>query len=378
VSLIKKRPLRFHWSMSSVGEKWRGAKSRAAQGGVPDLVAHVDFCRRAEACDIDSVLTAFGFHRADPIVLASALGMLTTKIKFMIAVRSGICSPTLLVQQVNTLSALTNGRICLNVVGGHTPAEQRGYGDFLSHDDRYTRTDEFLTVCRAFWEGNGPINFKGSYYHIENGRLNTPFIAADRTAPEIFLGGSSPQAFELAVRHAHCLWTLPRRPGELGTRIRTVLESGKEVGILVSMIARPSHDEALSAAQAMLTEIGDRARKTHQEFSRVSDSVAFTSTLALAEESSGDWLTPWLWTGAVPYLGAPAIAIVGSYDEVTEGILEFTKVGVTQFLFLGWPDVSEMTGFSEEVRPRVLARYNAVSDISQEAQSDEKAEANRS
>jgi alkanesulfonate monooxygenase SsuD/methylene tetrahydromethanopterin reductase-like flavin-dependent oxidoreductase (luciferase family) len=173
----------------------------------PDLEAHVDFCRRAEACGIDSVLTAFGFHRADPIVLASALGMLTTKIKFMIAVRSGICSPTVLVQQVNTLSALTNGRICLNVVGGHTPNEQKGYGDFLSHDDRYARTDGFLTVCRAFWEGDGPVNFKGNCYHIENGRLNTPFVAADRTGPEIFLGGSSAQAFGLAARHANCLWS---------------------------------------------------------------------------------------------------------------------------------------------------------------------------
>jgi alkanesulfonate monooxygenase len=363
--------------MSSVGEKWKGAKSRAAQSGVPDLEAHVDFCRRAEACGIDSVLTAFGFHRADPIVLASALGMLTTKIKFMVAVRSGVCSPTVLVQQVNTLSALTNGRICLNVVGGHTPNEQRGYGDFLSHDDRYARTDEFLTVCRAFWEGDGPVNFQGKYYHIENGKLNTPFVAADRTGPEIFLGGSSPQAFGLAARHADCLWTLPRQPEELATRIKAVLESGTEVGILVSMIARPSRKEALSAAQSMLAEVGDRARKTHQDFSRVSDSVAFTSTLALAEESSSDWLTAWLWTGAVPYLGAPAIALVGSYDEVTEGILEFTKSGVTQFLFLGWPDVPEMTAFSEEVRPRVLAQYDAGSDISQGTPLHDEAELNR-
>ena len=114
----------------------------------------------------------------------------------------------------------------------------------------------------------------------------------------------------------------------------------------------------------MLAEVGDRARKTHQDFSRTSDSVAFTSTLALAEESSSDWLTDWLWTGAVPYLGAPAIALVGSYDEVTDGILEFTRAGVTQFLFLGWPDVPEMTAFNEEVRPRVLAQYGADLDIS--------------
>jgi alkanesulfonate monooxygenase len=370
-------PLRFHWSMSSVGERWRGAKSRVAQSGIPNLEAHVEFCRRAEACGIDSVLTAFGFHRADPMVLASALGMLTTSVKFMIAVRSGVFSPTVFVQQVNTLSALTSGRVCINVVGGHSPDEQKGYGDFLCHDDRYARTDEFLTVCRAFWEGSGPVNFKGTYYHIENGKLNIPFVSGDRASPEIFVGGSSPLAFELAVRHARCLWTLPRRPEELAASLRTVFDSGTEVGILVSMIARSTRGEAVSAARAMLDEIGDGARKTHREFARTSDSVAFTSTLALAEESSSDWLTPWLWTGAVPYLGAPAIALLGSYDDVAEGILEFTKVGITQFLFLGWPDVLEMTRFGKEVRPRVLTRYCAGQGFCQGGSSDERANLNR-
>ncbi|MCH8962559.1 MAG: LLM class flavin-dependent oxidoreductase [Bacteroidetes bacterium] len=122
--------------MSSAGEKWRGSKARAAQSGIPDLEAHVQFCRHAEACGIETLLTAFGFHRSDPIALASALGMVTEKMVFMVAVRSGIFSPTVFVQQVNTVSAITNGRICINVVGGHTPKEQRAYGDFLAHDER--------------------------------------------------------------------------------------------------------------------------------------------------------------------------------------------------------------------------------------------------
>jgi alkanesulfonate monooxygenase len=362
MSLTKARPLRFHWSMSSVGEKWRGAKSREAQSGIPDLQALTDFCLLAEECGIESVLTAFGFHRPDPLILASALGVRTTKIKFMVAVRSGICSPALFVQQVNTLSAITNGRVCLNIVGGHTPKEQRGYGDFLAHDERYARTEEFLTVCRAFWDGSSPVNFKGRYYEIENGKLNTCFIGAGRSTPEIFLGGSSEQAFNLATRHADCLWTLPRPPEELAARIEAVLKSGTEVGILVSMIARPTRKQAILAAQSILAEVGERARKTHLDYSRISDSVAFTGTLALAEESASEWLTPWLWTGAVPFLGAPAIALVGSYDEVAEGILAFAAAGVTQFLFLGWPDAPEIVSFSSDIRPRVLERYTRHPD----------------
>src|SRR5262250_1673140 len=119
--------LRFHWSMSSAGETHRGAKARAAQSGMPNLDAHVEFCRRADECGIDSLLTAFGFHRPDPIVLAAAAGMMTRKITFMVAVRSGIYSPTAFAPQVNTVSAFIHGRLCLTVVAGHTPTEHRGY-----------------------------------------------------------------------------------------------------------------------------------------------------------------------------------------------------------------------------------------------------------
>jgi alkanesulfonate monooxygenase len=347
------RRLRFHWSMSSAGVELKGATERAAQNGVPDIAAHLAYCEAAEACGIESLLTAFGFHRPDPIALAAALGVLTSKVKFMVAVRSGVISPTSFVQQVNTVSALTHGRICLNVVGGHTPKEQRAYGDFLSHDERYARTDEFLTICRALWADEGPVNFKGAYYEIEDAAVKTPFVSNERLAPEIFLGGASDAALNLAVRHADCLWTLPRSPEEMAPRLKPVLASGTEVGLLLSIIARPSREEAISEAYALLGRVGGKARQVHRDFSARSDSVAFTGTLALAEKNGSDWVNPWLWTGAVPYLGAPAIALVGSYDEVAGAIHAFEEIGISQFLFMGWPDLEEMKRFAGEVRPRL-------------------------
>jgi alkanesulfonate monooxygenase len=341
--------------MSSAGFELKGATARAAQDGIPDIAAHLAYCEAAEACGIESLLTAFGFHRPDPIALAAALGVLTSKVKFMVAVRSGVISPTSFVQQVNTVSALTQGRICLNVVGGHTPKEQRAYGDFLSHDERYARTDEFLSICRALWADEGPVSFKGAYYEIEDAAVKTPFVSSERRGPEIFLGGASDAALNLAMRHADCLWTLPRSPEEMAPRVQTVVESGTEVGLLLSIIARPSRQEAVSVAYALLDRIGGKARQVHEEFSARSDSVAFTGTLALAEKNRGDWVKPWLWTGAVPYLGAPAIALVGSYEEVAEAIRAFEEVGISQFLFMGWPDVEEMKRFAGEVRPRLAA-----------------------
>lgn len=350
--------LRFHWSMSSAGEKYRGAKARAAVG-VPELDTLVRFCRHAEDCDIESVLTAFGFHRPDPIALAAAVGVLTTRIKFMVAVRSGVFSPAAFVQQVNTVSTLTNGRICLNVVAGHTPEEQRYYGDFLAHDERYDRTDEFLTVCNAFWRREAEVDFEGKYYRVEKGKLNVPFVAPDRTTPEIFLGGGSGRAEQLALKHADCLWRLPDTPDHLRERTPALIEGGIEVGLLVSLIIRPTRHEAIAATEVLLEEVGGRPRRTHEEFAKRSDSVAFTSTYALAAKTDSAWLTDYLWAGAVPFLGAPAMAIVGSPEDVADALFEFRAAGITQFLFMGWPDMEEMTIFHDEVLPLVRAREAA-------------------
>lgn len=348
--------LRFHWSMSSAGETLRGAKARGAVSGVPNVEAHLRFCRMAEECGIESLLTAFGFHRADPIVLAAALGAQTTRIKFMVAVRSGVCSPTLFVQQVNSVAAVTGGRICLNVVAGHTPEEQGYYGDFLSHDERYERTDEFLTVCNAFWSG-GEVNFQGRHYRIAKGKLNTPFVAPDRTRPEIFLGGNSAVAEAMAAKHADCMWRLPEPAERMRDKARALVSAGTEVGILVSLIVRPTHEEALAATEQLLANFDGAPKRTHEEFARKSDSVAFTSTYQLANAS--DWPAPYLWTGAVPYMGAPSIAIVGTPDEVTDALFAYRDAGVTQFLFMGHPDLDEMQRFAAEVLPRVRAREAA-------------------
>jgi alkanesulfonate monooxygenase len=352
-------PLRFHWSMSSAGEAGRGALPRSAQSGRPNLEALVGFCRHAEEHSVESVLTAFGFHRADPIVLATAVGMLTERIKFLVAVRSGISSPTAFVQQVNSVAAVTGGRICLNVVAGHTPEEQRGYGDFLAHDERYARTDEFLTICRALWETRDPVSIRGDYYRVENARLNLPFLADDRTAPEIFVGGNSPQAAELAVKHASCLLRLPGAPEAMRPAVESVTSRGTAVGLLVSLVIRDTKAEAVAAAEAMLTRLGDRPRQTHRAFRERSDSVAFTSMIGLAEAAEDPWLSPHLWTGAVPFLGAPAVALVGSPEDIASALLEYREIGVTQFLFTGWPDLDEMTRFSRDVVPLVRAEESA-------------------
>src|SRR5437764_5660887 len=301
--------LRFHWSLSQVGDKFRGASETTNMKGLLSLEAQVEFCRAAEQNGIDSLLMAFGFTRPDPMALSAALGQQTRRIKFMIACRPGVMSPTVFVQQINTISALTNGRVHINIVTGHSPHELRYYGDSLEHDQRYERTDEFLDVCRAFWRRDGEVNFHGKYYEIENGRLNTPFVSSERSSPEIFLGGNSDLAEQLAVKHANCLWRFADTPENLRGPVSRITSQGTELGLLVSILARPTQAEAVRDACAMVQSLAaNRPQAFGKQFAKKTDSVAYRSTLELAQQSKSDWLTPWLWTGAIPYLGAPAIA----------------------------------------------------------------------
>ena len=347
------KPIRFHWSLSAVGDAMRRAQATSTMTGLPSLDAQIEFCRRAEECGVESVLMAIGFTRPDPIALSAALGMRTERMTFMVACRPGLVSPTLFVQQINTLSALTGGRVSVNIVTGHSPKELRYYGDTLSHDERYQRTEEFVAVCRAFWHRDGGVSFRGKFYTIEEGKLNTPFVSSARSAPEIYVGGNSELAARLAVEHADCLWRFPEASSTLRPSVESVVSRGKEVGLLVSIITRATREEALEHARALIERAGEKAREANREWGKRSDSVGFRANLALGESGGSEWLSPCLWTGAIPYLGAPSIALVGSREEVARELVEYGKMGVSQFLFMGWPDLEEMTHFGREVRPIV-------------------------
>jgi len=346
--------LRFHWRLPHGGET--SGHTRAAQVkreiGLPDLAAQINFCRHAEQCGIDSLLTDFGSAKPDSILLAAALGLATEKIKFIVAYRSGLLAPTTFVQQLNTLSALINGRFSLNIVAGYSPEEQRSYGDFLSHDERYERTDEFLAICHAFWQDDGAVNFKGKYYQIENGKLNTPFVSEERRAPEIFIGGSSSPAQALAIKHGSCWMRLADTPDKLQPSVAPILATGTEAGLRLSIIARPTRAEAVRAAYAMVAglDTAERAPEKEKDFVRRSDSLSINATYQLAET---EWLSPYLWTGAVRSHGAPSIALVGAPEEVATAIMEYQRIGISQFILAGWPKLDAMIFFGREILPLI-------------------------
>ncbi len=360
--MITRREIKFHWRLIQGGEP--DNNSRARQNDIdsialPGLQEQIEFSKLAEEAGMNSLLTDFSFGKPDSLLMASGIIPHVDKMKFLVAIRSGIISPTYFVQQVNTFSAMYNGRISLNIVAGHSPDENAYYGDFLDHDLRYDRTEEFLEICNAFWHKDEPVNFKGSYYSIKNGRIRTPFVSDTERGPYTFIAGSSNKAKNLAISHGDCWMRLPDVPEKVMHESLEVRAAGKEVGLRMSVMSRDTHEEALAAGESLLKSINPEYKEVKKEkkFVKKSDSVMMKK---MREISKDEWLTPWLWTETIGTFGAAAMTMIGSHEEVADAIIEYKKAGVTQFIFSGWPKRSEMVNFGKNVLPLVRQKEQAI------------------
>lgn len=350
--------LRFHWMLpkgGEVGMKTAQETNRVlttkstSPAAIPDMEGWVKFARQAEESGIESVLLSFSRYEPDTIIIACAVGLATTRLKFIVAYRSGLIGPTSFVQQINTVSSLLGGRMALNVVAGSSTAEQRGYGDYLEHDERYERADEFLSICNSFWHDKNEVSFEGKHYRVEQGKIHTPFMAPDRNAPEIYVSGHSEQAQHLALTRGSCWLRLIDTPEKLAPVVKRFRDQGVEVCLRLALICRPTHEEAVKAGQAMLPD--EEIRKQERTILTRSDSQTLHQALAVADEVG--WLSPNLWAGTVPYYGSSAITLLGSPQELANCFLEYKRIGVTQFIISGWPKLDEMKIFGREVLPLV-------------------------
>ena len=356
--------LRFHWMLPKGGEVVAGARQTPREAARyrldstrddspaprPDVEGWAHFARSAEQSGVESALISFSRYEPDPFMVACALGQETEKFKAIVAYRSGLLKPTTFVQQTNTLAVLTNGRVAINIVAGSSKAEQRGYGDFLEHDERYARADEFLAVCHAFWR-DGEVNFDGKYFCVERGRLLTPFLAPARSAPEIYVSGHSEQARQLALARGSCWLRLIDTPEKLRPQVAQMRERGVEVCLRLCVICRPTREEAIEAAQSLLPP--EEIERQERGILTRSDSQTLKQALAAADEVG--WLSRNLWAGLVPFYGSSAMTLLGSPEELAEMFLEYKRIGVTQFIIAGWPKLEEMQIFGREVLPLVRA-----------------------
>src|SRR5271163_4597121 len=173
------------------------------------------------------VLLPTGRSCEDSWVVASSVAPWTERLKYLVAVRPGLQSPTVAARMTATLDRVSNGRLLINVVTGGDPVENKGDGIFLSHDERYEVTREFLAVYRELLAGS-VVNYQGKHIAIEDGRLMYPPV--QRPHPPLYFGGSSEAANAIAAETIDKYLTWGEPPAQVAEKINHVAALAESKG----------------------------------------------------------------------------------------------------------------------------------------------------
>jgi alkanesulfonate monooxygenase len=364
------RPLDIHWFLPTTGDGRSvldffpdPARKAASRARAADLSYLKQVAQAADRLGFAGVLTPTGSQCEDAWLVSAALAEATERLKFIVAFRPGFVLPTLAAQMTDTLQRISGGRTLINIVIGGDPVEQKTYGDFLDHDARYARADEFLNVMLKCW-GTKPFDFEGAHYHVERGGLRIRTGGGVSPAPPIYFGGASPAAERVAAKHVdvYLLWGEPPVwVAERVERMRAAASAhGRSVrfGIRLHVIAREHSDDAWGEAKRLLDAMpAEQIEIAQQRFAK-QESVGQQRMVSLHNgKLDMDALTvaPNLWAGIGLVRGGAGTALVGSYDEVADRIREYAALGLDTFILSGYPHLEEAYTVGEEILPRLTS-----------------------
>jgi len=344
--------------------EWNGlqthqAPKRVAPEHDDQLFAYYDYIQQvAKAADIvgfhGALIPAFP-HTEEPWVLASALARETKRLRLLIAIQPWFIHPAYASQMAASLQRLSQGRVEWNVISGGGGAQQRAYGDFIEHDQRYARTREFLDFVKGY-SHHAPFDYDGHFFHVDQGGLRYPMN--QYPVPRLWLAGASDAALDVAGQHAdiHLTW------GEPVEQQKKVIEHARDFfqkkhpdrqvnfGMRIDVLARPTAEQAyLELKQAHETITG-----TRNNFARTdTESVGAKRQQQLVQSNRFEdlFVQPNVWAGMSNVRGGPNCILVGSYEQVAQRLQEYIDIGVGHFILASNPHLEEAYRVGEEVLP---------------------------
>ena len=357
--------LKFLWFLPTYGDSryivggGHGMAAGTAGGWRPATLAYLgQVARTAEQLGFVGALTPTGAWCEDAWISTAMLSEVTERLKFLVAFRPGLVSPVYAAQMAATFQRHSQGRLLVNVVVGGEPHEQQAYGDFLDKTARYERADEFLEIASRLWQGER-VSFDGKHLRVVDAAL--PYTPDP--LPEIYLGGSSPAAGQVAANHTHVYLTWGEPPDQVAEKIAWVRglasAAGREVrfGIRFHVITRDTSEAAWAEANRQLDAIDPAAVDRVQTSLARSESVGQKRMMALHGGSRDNLeIYPNLWAGVGLVRGGAGTALVGSHHEVADRIEEYHRLGITEYVMSGHPHVEEAYWFGEGVLPLLRQR----------------------
>lgn len=312
-----------------------------------------------EESGFDRVLIAHSSASPDGFTVAGQVLSHTKRLGVLLAHRPGFVSPTYAARKFATLDAFHPGRVALHTITGGDDREQARDGDLTDKATRYRRTDEFLSIVRREWTSQTPFDFAGEFYTVRGGWSS---VRPAEGAIPIYFGGASEDAVRVGGKHAdvYAFWGEPL--AGIAERIRDVRAAaaphGRDPRFSVSLrpIPAATESEAWLRAQEILQLTRARADQVRKSWGWGGDKRDFAaargSQRLLEYAAQGDVHDKRLWTAVAKETGAAgnSTALVGSYEQVAEALLEYVELGVSTLLIRGFYPLEDARDYGNLVR----------------------------
>lgn len=365
--------LNIFWFLPTQGESRYLGSSKGARVVDHDYLAQI--ATAADRLGYGGVLIPTGRSCDDAALVAASLIPLTQRLKFLVAIRPSVVSPTVAARQAATLDRLSNGRALFNLVTGGKPDELAAEGVYLNHEERYAAADEFTQVWTRLLEGE-EVTLHGKHIQVDQARLD--YLPLQQPRPSLYFGGSSAPAHKLAGEQVDLYLTWGEPPQAVKKKLAEVQaeadKHGRKLrfGIRLHVIVRETNDEAWKAANELIQYVDDATIAQALEAFKSHDSVGQQRMTALhGGDRSKLEVSPNLWAGVGLTRGGAGTALVGDPETVAARIQEYADLGIDTFIFSGYPHLEEAYRVAELVFPLLdVAKTEIPQRYPQEAVGD--------
>ena len=324
---------------------------------------NLDLARTAESVGFDYALAQarfFGSYGAEKqleaLSIANALAAQTDDLHVIGAVHPGLWEPGPLANFIATADRISDGRFSINIVSGWFKGEFTGFGQpWLEHDERYARSTEFIEVLQTLWTEER-ATYDGRFYTI--GRDIDGFEGAPLEPkpvqdpyPQVFQGGNSQAAREMAAKHSDVLFINGGSLQEIRAVIEDVEEYAESFGTEPPRFAANAfviQRETEAAAKETLEGIIENATDEAID--------AFKEQVKQAGQSSAEGDGMWADSDVedlVQYNDGFKTGLIGTDEQIIERVRKLDAIGV-DIVLAGFLDYGEeLERFGETIIPAV-------------------------
>ncbi|MCX4687717.1 LLM class flavin-dependent oxidoreductase [Kitasatospora purpeofusca] len=364
-----------------------GTETTASTTAAFDRDYTLKLARAHEEHDWDRVLFAYGSGSPDPAPAAAFIASRLDRLQILLAHRPNVSYPTFAAKTFATLDRISDGRLTVHFITGGNDHEQQREGDFLTKDERYDRTREYIRIVKKAWTSREPFDHEGTHYRFKD--FVSDVFPVQEPRPGVSFGGSSEAAYAAGGAEAdiYCLWGEPL--ARTAEQIERVLEAAKQAGRAdaprIQVAFRPiiAPTEELAWEKAHRTVAAIKARREGGDLIRRGrpagtgpENAGSQRLLEIAE--AGERYDRALWTPTAAATGGAgnSNALVGTPETVAQALLDYYDLGVDILSARGYHLVDDAIDFGRYVIPIVreeVAKRDAARAAAEAAAEAERA-----